>query len=117
MKQACVSLSNVFKALADPKRLRIIGMLAGGEMCVCRILDAFDVTQPTLSHDMKVLSAAGIVTCRREGKRSLYSLNTRELERALEALRAIVSSGESVELCTAGRPASAAAGDGKAPRA
>ena len=56
------------KALSDAKRLRIIDMLSCGELCACKILENFDITQPTLSHDMKVLVEAGLVKDRRDGK-------------------------------------------------
>ena len=72
--------AKIFKALSDPKRGRIVDLLSCGEMCGCVLLKCFEVTQPTLAHDMKVLTEAGIVTSRREGKRTLYSLNMKTLE-------------------------------------
>lgn len=70
-----IDAAAVCKALGDPNRLRIAHMLSGGEMCACRLLEAFDVTQPTLSHHMKILCGCGLVIARREGKWSRYSLN------------------------------------------
>lgn len=67
--------ARVLKALSDPNRLRIIDMLASGEMCSCRILEFFDFTQPTLSHHMKVLTECGLLNCRKEGLWSYFSLN------------------------------------------
>ena len=55
MEQKYIQNAKVLKALSDPKRLRIIDMLSCGEMCACKILEEFHITQPTLSHDMKVL--------------------------------------------------------------
>ena len=52
--------SKIFKVFSDPKRLKIIHMLSGGELCACKILEEFQITQPTLSHDrfyLKLLSA------------------------------------------------------------
>ena len=72
--------AKIFKALSDPKRVRIVDLLSCGEMCGCVLLKCFEVTQPTLAHDMKVLTEAGVVTSRREGKRTLYSLNMKALE-------------------------------------
>ncbi|QUA52938.1 ArsR/SmtB family transcription factor [Aristaeella lactis] len=72
--------AKIFKALSDPKRVRIVDLLSCGEMCGCVLLKCFEVTQPTLAHDMKVLTEAGVVTSRREGKRTLYSLNMKTLE-------------------------------------
>jgi len=67
--------AKIFKALSDPKRLRIVDMLSCGELCACKILEKFHITQPTLSHDMKLLCEAGLVNVRREGKWMYYSLN------------------------------------------
>lgn len=75
MEEIYLNLSQMLKALSDPKRLKITDMLSCGEICACQILNYFQVTQPTLSHDMKVLIAAGIVKNRREGKNIYYSLN------------------------------------------
>ena len=71
--------ARMLKAISDPKRLRIVDMLSCGELCACNILEAFQVTQPTLSHDMKVLVEAGIVQDRREGKNIFYFLNDARL--------------------------------------
>ena len=54
--------AKIFKALSDPKRVRIVDLLSCGEMCGCVLLKCFEITQPTLAHDMKVLTEAGIVT-------------------------------------------------------
>ena len=74
-------LAKVFKALSDPKRVKIIDLLSCGEMCGCVLLKCFEITQPTLAHDMKVLTEAGIVTSRRNGKKTLYALNREALDR------------------------------------
>ncbi len=65
--------------MSDPKRLRIVDMLSCGELCACVILESFHITQPTLSHDMKILVEAGIVNDRKEGKNTYYSLNKERL--------------------------------------
>ncbi len=65
----------VFKALADENRLHVVEILAGrGETCACELLDELDVTQPTLSHHMKVLCDCGLVTCRKEGRWCHYTV-------------------------------------------
>ena len=74
------NMAKIFKALSDPKRVKIVDLLSCGEMCACLLLKCFEVTQPTLAHDMKVLSEAGIVVSRREGKNTLYSLNREFLQ-------------------------------------
>ena len=73
-------MAKIFKALSDPKRVKIVDLLSCGEMCGCMLLKCFEVTQPTLAHDMKVLTEAGIVTSRRNGKKTMYSLNLQLLE-------------------------------------
>lgn len=68
-------LSEIFKALGDDTRLKIVEMLLGKELCVCDILGAFDKTQPVISHHLKTLKHAGIVTDTRDGKWIYYSLS------------------------------------------
>lgn len=80
MEPVYIDAARVLKALSDPKRLRIVDMLSCGELCACRILEAFQITQPTLSHDMRVLIEAGVVTDRREGKNIFYRLNRARLD-------------------------------------
>ena len=63
-----------FKALADETRLEIIDMLFNGELCACKILKNFDITQPTLSYHMKILTECGLVNSRRDGAWMRYSL-------------------------------------------
>lgn len=79
MEQIYAETAKILKAISDAKRLRIVDMLSCGELCACKILEAFHITQPTLSHDMRVLIEAGIVSDRREGKNIYYSLNKERL--------------------------------------
>ena len=63
-------LARVFKALADPVRLRLFSLIAsfeGGQACVCDLTGPFDVSQPTISHHLRVLREAGLVDCERRG--------------------------------------------------
>ena len=76
----------IAKALADENRLRILELLQGGEKCACILLEDLNVTQPTLSHHMKILCDAGIVTGRKEGKWVYYSLDEKGSARAAHAL-------------------------------
>ncbi|MBR2673835.1 MAG: helix-turn-helix transcriptional regulator [Mogibacterium sp.] len=64
----------------------IVDMLSCGELCACVILESFNITQPTLSHDMRVLIEAGIVSCRREGKNIYYRLNKGALDNMQKTL-------------------------------
>ena len=58
----------ICKALSDNNRLQIVQMLSDSEKCGCKLLEAFDITQPTLSHHMKILCECGLVNSRKEGK-------------------------------------------------
>jgi DNA-binding transcriptional ArsR family regulator len=66
--------SKVFKALADPIRLRMLGLLSSREMCVCEVMVALDLTQPTASHHLRILENVGLVKDRKEGKWVFYSI-------------------------------------------
>ncbi|CAB1245341.1 Arsenical resistance operon repressor [Ruminococcaceae bacterium BL-4] len=92
MEQKYIESTKVLKALADPKRLRIVDMLSCGELCACRILEEFHITQPTLSHDMKVLIEAGVVKAKPDGKWMNYSLNNDNLQVFYKQLGNIFSS-------------------------
>ena len=71
-KNQVVSIS---KALSDTNRLRIIEMLTEGEKCGCHLLEELQVSQPTLSHHMKVLLDCGLVSSYKDGKWQHYSIN------------------------------------------
>lgn len=70
-----LSVAEICKALSDENRLRIIEMLTKGEKCGCDLLDQLHITQPTLSHHMKVLEGCGLVSSYKEGKWNHYSIN------------------------------------------
>lgn len=72
-------ISEQFKALGDPIRLDIVTMLAGKELCVCDIIAAFQVSQPTISHHLKVLKNADLVLDQKEGKWIYYRLHDEAL--------------------------------------
>ena len=65
----------ICKAIGDLNRLQIVQLLTHGERCACDILETCSISQPTLSHHMKILCGCGLVIARREGKWSRYSLN------------------------------------------
>ncbi|MGW2842408.1 ArsR/SmtB family transcription factor [Streptomyces sp. NPDC001493] len=71
------ALAKVFKALGDPVRLRLLSMIAsraGGEVCVCDLTPAFDLSQPTISHHLKLLKQAGLIDSERRGTWVYYRL-------------------------------------------
>ncbi len=63
----------ICKALGDANRLEIVQMLSDGEKCGCKLLERFEITQPTLSHHMKILVGCGLVNDRKEGKWHHYN--------------------------------------------
>ena len=84
------ALARVFKALADPVRLRLLSMIAGaesGEACVCQLTVGFDVSGPTISHHLKVLREAGLIEGDRRGTWIYYRVLPQALEAASAALR------------------------------
>ncbi|MDI9475235.1 MAG: ArsR/SmtB family transcription factor [Natronincolaceae bacterium] len=70
----------LMKALADETRVQIFDMLSDGELCACVILREFDITQPTLSYHMKILSESGLVNSRRDGVWMKYTINKEGLD-------------------------------------
>lgn len=67
-------IAATFKALGDENRIRILKLLCSGEKCACKLLEELNISQPTLSHHMKILCGAGIVVGRKEGKWTHYSI-------------------------------------------
>jgi ArsR family transcriptional regulator len=93
-ESAAAGLAQVFKALADPVRLRLVSLIGahqGGEVCVCELTAAFSLTQPTISHHLKVLREAGIIDGERRGTWVYYWLVPAALERMAALLSAPAS--------------------------
>lgn len=70
-----MKIEKLFKLLADGKRLRILMLLDSGELCVCQIMGALGISQPLVSRNLSLLSMAGFLSERREGKLVYYSIN------------------------------------------
>lgn len=83
--------AKVFKALSDPKRAMIADMLSCGELCACKILERFEMSQSTLSHHMKLLRECGLVKGRNEGKWTHYSLDPETINKTKQFFCAITS--------------------------
>jgi len=82
-EEEAAGAARVLRALADPVRLRLVSLIgarAGGEACVCDLGAAFDLTQPTISHHLKVLREAGIIDSQRRGTWVYYRLVPGTLE-------------------------------------
>jgi ArsR family transcriptional regulator, arsenate/arsenite/antimonite-responsive transcriptional repressor len=91
---AAAGLAQAFKALGDPVRLRLVSLIGahqGGEVCVCDLTTAFNLAQPTISHHLKVLREAGIITSERRGTWVYYRLVPAALEHMAALLTAPVS--------------------------
>jgi ArsR family transcriptional regulator len=80
--------SRLFKALADRTRLRILRLLEIREMCVCEVMVALGLTQPTASHHLGILENAGLVKDRKEGKWVFYSIANQKLTENLHKMSA-----------------------------
>lgn len=86
--QSLDALEQMFKALADDTRLRILALLASGEVCVCHIHGALDLPQPTVSRHLAYLRKTGLVAARREGLWMHYRLEMPETPAAARVLKA-----------------------------
>ena len=77
-------LTPLFKAVADPMRLRLLSLIAchdGGESCVCDLTAAFDVTAPTVSYHLRILREAGLISAERRGTWVYYRVNPHVMAR------------------------------------
>lgn len=91
-----VDLARMFKALSDPVRLRLLSLIAahdGGEACVCDLIGPFDVSQPTISHHLKVLREVGFVGCERRGTWVYYWVMPAALARLSGLLQTAPAAG------------------------
>ena len=83
--------ARIFKAFCDENRLTILEMLQSGEKCACVLLDKLAITQPTLSHHMKILVDSGVVAARKAGKWTHYSINAAGCIKAAELLKKLTT--------------------------
>lgn len=77
----------IFKAFCDENRIKILKLLVTGEKCACKLLEEINITQPTLSHHMKILCDSGVVTGRKDGKWTYYSISTEGAVYAIKSLQ------------------------------
>lgn len=94
-------LAEIFKAFCDENRIRILRLLLSGEKCACKLLEEIDISQPTLSHHMKILCDSGVVIGRKEGKWMHYSVSPEGAEAAVIYLKKLttITSSETDEPC------------------
>ncbi len=79
---SAAGMARIFKVLGDPVRLRVLSLIAarkGGEVCVCEITDAFDLTGPTISYHLRLLREAGLVDCQRRATWVYYWVRPEKL--------------------------------------
>jgi DNA-binding transcriptional ArsR family regulator len=67
-------VTEIFSALADSTRFKILSSLAAGELCVCELVELCEVSQSAVSHQLRLLRDRGLVRARRDGQRAVYSL-------------------------------------------
>lgn len=84
--------SKLFKALGDNNRLEILNLLSSGEKCACDLLEYIKLSQPALSHHMKILEEARIVNSVKRGKWVFYSINKESLVNIRNFLQEIIGS-------------------------
>lgn len=80
-------LALMFKALSDVNRIKILKLLQSGEKCACVLLEDLQITQPTLSHHMKILCDSEIVMGRKDGKWTYYSISEDGAAMAIKCLQ------------------------------
>lgn len=85
-------VANLFKALGDENRIKILLLLKNGEKCACKLLEELNISQPTLSHHMKILCDAEIVCGRKEGKWMHYSIAENVKDTATANLNELLTS-------------------------
>ena len=91
MKNKHLDNARVFKAFCDENRLTILEMLQSGEKCACVLHEKLKITQPTLSHHMKILVDSGIVSARKEGKWTHYSISAAGCENAATLMKKLTT--------------------------
>lgn len=81
---------DTLKALSDPQRLKILKMLAGQEMGACEVINALGLAQPTVSHHLKILRQAKIITSEKQGKMVFYTINKKGLKKFLNKIESFL---------------------------
>ena len=83
-------IAQIFRALSDENRIRILKQLRTGEKCGCQLLEELKITQPTLSHHMKILCDCGIVRSRRDGKWMHYTIDCDEIKSVRSLMQSLL---------------------------
>ena len=89
----------ICRALGDSNRIQIVELLMNGEMCGCRLLEHFQIAQPTLSHHMKILCDSGLVNGRKEGKWMHYSIHSEGVGKAERMMQRLLTPNDPAADC------------------
>ncbi len=84
-----MKISDVFKALSDENRINILRNIAKNEICACQLTELFNLSQPTISHHLKVLISAGLISVDRRGKWCYYTVNREKISEVQQLLNEI----------------------------
>mgnify|MGYP001354401433 CR=1 FL=1 len=85
-----VDAAALFAHLSDSTRVRLLSMLSVSEMCVCEMADILKMSQPAVSHHLRILRQCGIVRFRKQGQRAVYSLGKNEMAATIRQLLSAV---------------------------
>lgn len=88
-------MNDLFKALSDPSRRKIIQLLKEGDLTAGEIADHFDMAKPSISHHLNLLKQANLVLSQKQGQNIIYSLNTTTLQDALSFFFDLINKGDS----------------------
>ncbi|MFP3155888.1 metalloregulator ArsR/SmtB family transcription factor [Lachnospiraceae bacterium ZAX-1] len=97
MKEKYLNNAKVFKAFCDETRLVVLELLQSGEKCACILLERVKVGQSTLSHHMKILVDSGVVSARKEGKWTYYSISNEGSEYAARLLKQLTTVTDDID--------------------
>lgn len=99
MKLTNKQITVIFKALCDENRVQIFRLLQGGERCACELLDEMQLSQPTLSHHMKILCDSGLVNGRKKGKWMYYSISSEGSKFAINCISELTTVTQTESKC------------------
>ena len=88
-------MNDLFKALSDPSRRKIIQLLKEGDLTAGEIADHFNMAKPSISHHLNLLKQANLVLSQKQGQNVIYSLNTTTLQDALSFFFDLINKGDS----------------------
>ena len=88
------AMVEIFKALSDKNRLLILEMLSCGELCACEIIKSLNLSQPTVSHHMKILQQMRLVEGRKKGKWMIYSISSDKINEVISYIKYLTTHKE-----------------------